>query len=121
MPLPLYLMTHAYFCFYHALANVVLRRARAAAAGRGRGAAACATAAAVFLLAYATAVMETATIAHFPYYTFKARLALGRNENAGCTSPTAASGRGPRSAEQYVLSAGVRFACGGKLGPSRAE
>jgi hypothetical protein len=76
VPLPLYLMTHAYFCFYHALANVVLRRARRAAAGRGRTAAACATAAAVFVLAYATAFMETATIAHFPYYTFKARPAL---------------------------------------------
>lgn len=71
MPLPLYFMTHAYFCFYHALANVVLRRVRRATAGARPAVAASAMAVAVFLLAYVTAFMETATIAHFPYYTFK--------------------------------------------------
>ena len=74
MPLPLYFMTHAYFCFYHALANVVLRRVRRATAGARPALAAAAFAGAVFALAYVTAFMETATIAHFPYYTFKARL-----------------------------------------------
>ena len=73
VPLPLYFMTHAYFCFYHALANVVLRRVRRAVAGARPALAAASFAAAVFALAYVTAVMETATIAHFPYYTFKAR------------------------------------------------
>lgn len=29
VPLVMYLMTHAYFCFYHALSNLVLRRVRA--------------------------------------------------------------------------------------------
>lgn len=28
VPLVMYLMTHAYFCFYHALSNLVLRRVR---------------------------------------------------------------------------------------------
>ena len=28
VPLVMYLMTHAYFCFYHALSNVLLRRVR---------------------------------------------------------------------------------------------
>ena len=28
IPLVMYLMTHAYFCFYHALSNVLLRRVR---------------------------------------------------------------------------------------------
>ena len=31
IPLVMYLMTHAYFCFYHALSNVLLRRVRGAA------------------------------------------------------------------------------------------
>ncbi|KAK9837459.1 hypothetical protein WJX81_004082 [Elliptochloris bilobata] len=73
VPLPLYFMTHAYFCFYHALSNVVLRRVRRAVAGAQPPLAAAAFAAAVFALAYVTAFMETATIAHFPYYTFKDR------------------------------------------------
>ena len=73
VPLPLYFMTHAYFCFYHALANVVLRRVRRAMADARPALAAAAFATAVFALAYVTAFMETATIAHFPYYTFKAR------------------------------------------------
>jgi hypothetical protein len=64
-------MTHAYFCFYHALANVVLRRVEHAAQRHGRIAQIGAVAVAVFLLAYATAFMETLTIAHFPYYRFK--------------------------------------------------
>ena len=28
IPIPMYLMTHAYFCFYPAVSNVVLRRVR---------------------------------------------------------------------------------------------
>ena len=38
VPITLYLMTHAYFCLYHALANLVIRRARAAAARHGSAA-----------------------------------------------------------------------------------
>lgn len=138
VPITLYFMTHAYFCLYHALSNVLIRRARAAvarygstaqvrgdaaqarrhwqgwtlllgcsAAGKSSLSAADRAAAAasmpspkppsalvnqgaacppfpllaqaaveavvVFVLAYATAYGETLTIAHFPYYTFKAR------------------------------------------------
>lgn len=32
VPLVMYLMTHAYFCFYHAISNLVLRRVRVLAA-----------------------------------------------------------------------------------------
>jgi cycloeucalenol cycloisomerase len=78
VPITLYLMTHAYFCLYHALGNVAIRGARSAAAPRGPRAQAAAEAAAVFLLAYATAFMETLTIAHFPYYTIANRDAMYR-------------------------------------------
>ena len=71
VPIPLYLMTHAYFCFYHAVSNVALRATRHLTAGRGPVVQHLTTALTVFLLAYATAYMETLTIAHFPYYKFK--------------------------------------------------
>lgn len=35
VPITLYFMTHAYFCLYHALANLLIRRARAAVARHG--------------------------------------------------------------------------------------
>jgi hypothetical protein len=71
VPIALYFMTHAYFCFYHTLANVCLRRTRnAVAPGLGR---LLAMGTVVVLLSYATAFMETATISHFPYYSFKVR------------------------------------------------
>lgn len=71
VPITLYFMTHAYFCFYHTLSNLAIRRIRAALQLRGGVAQAAGEAAVVFLLAYATAYGETLTIAHFPYYTFK--------------------------------------------------
>lgn len=65
VPVPMYLMTHAYFLFYHAASNVLLRRLDGALAGRATPAQRhAARAAAVFALAYATAYMETLTIAH---------------------------------------------------------
>ena len=85
VPICLYLMTHAYFMFYHALANVVLRKViRMTVADQPRGGSASKAAAGdhwslktyaayvctVFLLSYATAFMETLTIANFKYYTF---------------------------------------------------
>lgn len=124
VPITLYFMTHAYFCLYHALSNLLIRRARAAVARYGTTAQVCALrcrrgvagwrlrfrqrrchdlshrmqsavlssdrrlclsagpahlpqaaveAVVVFSLAYATAYGETLTIAHFPYYSFKAR------------------------------------------------
>ena len=69
-------MTHAYFLFYHTLANVCLRRAHSAVSHHGPLASVLTTGLVVFSLAYATAYMETLTIAHFPYYTFKVIFAL---------------------------------------------
>lgn len=75
VPIALYFMTHAYFCFYHALANVCLRRmTNAVPEGPGR---LLALGTVVFVLSYATAFMETLTISHFPYYNFKARPCSG--------------------------------------------
>lgn len=76
VPITLYLMTHAYFCLYHALSNLVIRRVRNAAKSHGAAAQATAEAVTVFLLAYATAYGETLTISHFPYYSFKDEAAM---------------------------------------------
>lgn len=71
VPVTLYFMTHAYFCFYHAFSNVVLRRT-AYAVQQSPGICQWLTfATVVFVLAYITALMETVTIAHFPYYKIK--------------------------------------------------
>ena len=74
VPITLYFMTHAYFCFYHSLANVCIRRARHAVSHLDPWVARLTTAVTVFFLAYATAYGETLTIAHFPYYTFKVKI-----------------------------------------------
>ena len=73
VPITLYFMTHAYFCLYHTLSNMLIRRVRAAAAHHGQTIQAISEGIVVFALAYATAYGETLTIAHFPYYTFKDR------------------------------------------------
>mmetsp|Transcript_26411 Transcript_26411/g.78431 ORF Transcript_26411/g.78431 Transcript_26411/m.78431 type:complete len:159 (-) Transcript_26411:275-751(-) len=70
VPLVMFLMTHAYFCFYHALSNVMLRRVRTGLACSSRLVRRTAMGAVVFLLSYATAYMETLTISHYPYYKF---------------------------------------------------
>ncbi len=73
----MYLMTHAYFCFYHALSNVLLRRV-AHAFPRSAAARRLAMGLLVFMLSYSTAYMETLTIAHYPHYNFKVRGSAGR-------------------------------------------
>ena len=73
MPITLYFMTHAYFALYHALANVLIRKARNVAKPWGPRAQLAAEIFVVFSLSYSTAFMETLTIAHFPYYTHKVR------------------------------------------------
>lgn len=74
VPITLFLMTHAYFALYHALANVLIRATRNVVRPRlGTTAAAVAEAVVVLTLAYSTAFAETLTIAHFPYYRFKVR------------------------------------------------
>eukprot|EP00775_Hariotina_reticulata_P005208 gene5208-5446_t len=70
VPVVMYLMTHAYFCFYHAVSNLLLRRVDTHLAHAPLRIRKLAHALAVFLLAYFTAYMETLTISHFPYYTF---------------------------------------------------
>ena len=102
VPFALYLMTHAYFVFYHSLGNVRIRAALRRFGG-GKEAKAKANesrnssnnssssssslpllfnrrlrrpliiACVVFPLSYFTAFMETATIAHFPHYRFRDR------------------------------------------------
>ena len=65
VPIPLYLLTHAYFCFYHVVANVTIRRIRhAVRPAFGRTASFVVEAAWIILLAYVTAFMETLTIAN---------------------------------------------------------
>ena len=71
VPITLYFMTHAYFCFYHALSNVVLRRTLHAVQRYHTIVQWLLLALVIFILAYITALMETVTIAHFPYYRFK--------------------------------------------------
>ena len=73
VPITLYFMTHAYFALYHALANVLIRKARNVAKPWGPRAQLAAEIFVVFTLSYSTAFMETLTIAHFPYYTHKVR------------------------------------------------
>ena len=54
VPITLYFMTHAYFCLYHALSNLLIRRAHAAVARYGSTAqvrAVCAVGAGLRLLA----------------------------------------------------------------------
>lgn len=72
VPITLYFMTHAYFALYHALANVLIRKARSMVGPRSPNLRILAEAVVVFVLAYSTAYAETLTISHFPYYTHKA-------------------------------------------------
>jgi cycloeucalenol cycloisomerase len=69
-------MTHAYFCLYHALANVLIRRVRNHFTSSGHLIQNLAEILVVFTLSYATAYGETLTIAHFPYYSFENKAAM---------------------------------------------
>eukprot|EP00471_Norrisiella_sphaerica_P013634 CAMPEP_0184501566 /NCGR_PEP_ID=MMETSP0113_2-20130426/48040_1 /TAXON_ID=91329 /ORGANISM="Norrisiella sphaerica, Strain BC52" /LENGTH=165 /DNA_ID=CAMNT_0026890375 /DNA_START=523 /DNA_END=1020 /DNA_ORIENTATION=+ len=71
VPIPMYLATHFYFCFYHVLSNLALRRAYSTfASGRMRSAFITTL---VLFMAYVTAFMESLTISGFPCYGFKDR------------------------------------------------
>lgn len=76
VPITLYFMTHAYFCFYHALSNVLLRLVRTSLQNSHAFVRRTAMGMLVFALSYATAYGETLTIAHFPYYAFIDRDAM---------------------------------------------
>jgi len=73
VPITLYFMTHAYFCFYHSISNLLIRRVRAAFKHFGKKVEYLSEALLVFLLSYITAYGETLTISHFPYYDFMDR------------------------------------------------
>ena len=64
IPIALFGITHAYFCLYHALSNLLIRRTLAEARARGFKFPWIAAGVVIFLLAYVTAFMETFTIAH---------------------------------------------------------
>lgn len=70
VPITLYFMTHAYFCFYHSISNLLIRRVRTAFQHVGKKVEYLSEALLVFLLSYITAYGETLTISHFPYYDF---------------------------------------------------
>lgn len=70
VPITLYFMTHAYFCFYHSLSNMVIRRVHAATENSNRLFQVFSEVLTVFVLSYFTAIGETVTISHFPYYQF---------------------------------------------------
>lgn len=72
VPIPLYLMTHAYFCFYHVLSSLFLRRLRHSLSLSVTSPIVRTAVQVVWvvLFSYFTAFMETLTIANFPYYTF---------------------------------------------------
>lgn len=70
VPITLYFMTHAYFCFYHSMSNMVIRKVRSSTRKYGKSAQIISESLVVFTLAYLTAFGETITIAHFPYYEF---------------------------------------------------
>lgn len=76
VPVMLYLITHGYFMFYHAVTTLVLRRWYASATyARLRGRT-LATAALVFAMAVVTAFMETWTIASVPFYSHRDKWAM---------------------------------------------
>ena len=75
VPIPMFLATHAYFCTYHSLTSIMLRRwwtghtyARMPQWLRSP-----ATCALVCLMAWVTALTEALTIQNFPYYAIRDR------------------------------------------------
>lgn len=71
VPISMYLMTHAYFMFYHVLSNAALRRIRTGYVDDARRFVF--ECVAVGAMAYTTAFMESLTICGFPYYSFSDR------------------------------------------------
>ena len=76
VPIAMFLCTHAYFCTYHSLTTLALRRwwsSSAHAMLPGRAAQRAASAALVLALALLTALTEAVTIQNFPYYDIQDR------------------------------------------------
>ena len=71
VPICLYLMTHAYFMFYHSLSNIAIRFIRDTyVANKFRLFYLCCV---IGVMSYATAFGEALTICAFPYYSFQDR------------------------------------------------
>lgn len=70
VPIPCYLATHAYFCFYHTFSALILRRVVNSTSNKSPLVRFVIKWIFVIVLAYLTAIGETVTIAWFPYYSF---------------------------------------------------
>lgn len=73
VPFFLYLVTHAYFCFYHTLTNLLLRRFWSSHFYQGLQSCllrCIVSSVVVFLMGYITAFMEAFTISSVPYYHY---------------------------------------------------
>mmetsp|Transcript_5835 Transcript_5835/g.10324 ORF Transcript_5835/g.10324 Transcript_5835/m.10324 type:complete len:289 (-) Transcript_5835:3928-4794(-) len=73
VPLPCYLATQCYFCFYHTVTSAILRKFKHLVSKYTSSAPAqlIAFSCLVCFLAYMTAVFEVVTISAFPHYSFK--------------------------------------------------
>lgn len=72
VPIPLYFMTHAYFCFYHTISNICLRVVKAKCMNwKSIWMKRLVFAITVLGLSYSVALTEALTIAHFPYYRYE--------------------------------------------------
>lgn len=71
VPIPMFFATHFYFCFYHVLSNMAIRKAWSSLApGAMRS---LFVALLVLVMSYVTAFMESLTISGFPCYDFRDR------------------------------------------------
>eukprot|EP00466_Bigelowiella_natans_P007735 jgi/Bigna1/53084/estExt_Genewise1Plus.C_150109 len=71
VPIPMFFATHFYFCFYHVLSNLALRKTYSSLErGVLRDIFVCSL---IFYMSYITAFMESLTISGFPCYGFKDR------------------------------------------------
>lgn len=73
VPIAMFLATHAYFCFYHTLMNLLIRRIRNAILPFSTTKKFIINVIVIACLAYITAFMETKTIEGFPYWEFQNR------------------------------------------------
>ena len=75
VPIPMYFAAHAYFCFYHTLTNMLIRRVRNSDLFKrsDENHRLLLNASFIGLIAYITAFMETKTIEGFEYWEFENR------------------------------------------------
>ena len=75
VPIPMYFGAHAYFCFYHMLTNLLIRRVRNSQLFQrsDENHRLLLNSSFIGLIAYITAFMETKTIEGFEYYEFENR------------------------------------------------